>query len=101
VGNIDGHHEKVATIHYFNKIRPFLKPGAVVMFDDVSWSRDMREAWEHLSRQFAFSHAMDLGVIGICILARPGSDAVPKCWDLQRIAEGHRVRIGDPAGWKT
>src|SRR6185312_4343070 len=42
---IDGHHEKVATIHYFNKIRPYLQPGAVVIFDDVSWSRDMREAW--------------------------------------------------------
>jgi predicted O-methyltransferase YrrM len=64
---IDGHHEKAATIHYFKRLLPYLKPGALVLFDDVSWSYDMREAWDELSAHPEFSHAIDFGVVGACI----------------------------------
>ncbi len=33
---IDGHHERVATLHYYERIKPALRPGAVVVFDDIS-----------------------------------------------------------------
>lgn len=97
---IDGHHEKVATLHYFNKIIPHLKPGALVIFDDISWSHDMREAWDSLSQRKDFSHTIDLGEVGVCVMRDRTSsdDAPPRHWDLQPII-GRRP-IGDPAGWK-
>ena len=97
---IDGHHEKVATIHYFNKLVSLLEPRAVVIFHDISWSYDMREAWELLSKRTEFSQAMDLGMIGVCIIKTEAesSQAEPTYWNLQPIV-GKRS-IGDPHGWK-
>jgi len=97
---IDGHHEKIATIHYFNRLVPFLNPGAVVIFDDISWSHDMREAWNILSKRSEFSHAMDLGGIGVCIIKTDSesSQVEPIYWDLQPIVGRHS--IGEPLGWK-
>jgi len=97
---VDGHHEKTATIHYFNRVLPFLKGGAVVLFDDISWSYDMRDAWKEVSRRLEFSDAMDLGEIGVCIVKQGAvnDNIEPKYWDLQPILG--RARIGDPHGWK-
>jgi len=43
---IDGHHEKLATIHYWDRIKDNVSLGGMVVFDDISWSRDMRDGWE-------------------------------------------------------
>jgi predicted O-methyltransferase YrrM len=97
---IDGHHEKVATIHYYNRLLPFFEPGSVVIFDDISWSHDMHKAWNILSKRKEFSHAMDCGAVGVCILniSSERSQAEPLYWDLQPLVG--RVPIGDPHGWK-
>lgn len=96
---IDGHHETVSTVHYFNRLLPFLKGGAVVVFDDISWSYDMREAWEILSKRPECSHAIDLGAIWVCILKAAAEDKQSggKYWDLQPILG--KPEIGDPHGW--
>jgi predicted O-methyltransferase YrrM len=96
---VDGHHEKIATIHYFDRVVPFLEKGALVVFDDISWSQDMREAWEILRARREFSHTIDLGVIGVC-LVKEGKDGQrpPATWDVRPII-GDRS-IGDPKGWK-
>jgi len=97
---IDGHHEKIATIHYFNRLLPHLKPGALVLFDDISWSYDMREAWDEISVRKEFSHAIDFGVVGACILnSSTKSDTIkPEYWNLQPIVG--KYKIGNPHGWK-
>jgi predicted O-methyltransferase YrrM len=96
---IDGHHEKVATIHYFNRLSPYLQEGGLVIFDDISWSYDMREAWDILSGRKEFSHAIDLGAIGVCVMKSNSSQPPsPKKWDLQPVTGFHS--IGDPHGWK-
>jgi predicted O-methyltransferase YrrM len=97
---IDGHHEKVATIHYFNRLFPYLNSRAVVIFDDISWSCDMREAWDILSTRREFSHTMDLGAIGVCTLKTASEDrhTEPIYWNLQTIVGKHS--IGNPQGWK-
>jgi len=97
---IDGHHEKTATIHYFNRLVPFLNSRAVVIFDDISWSHDMRDAWNILSKRPEFSHCIDLGEIGVCIIqAYPHSPEVePKYWDLQPLVGGYPVSDG-PDYW--
>jgi len=98
---IDGHHEKVATIHYFDKLLANLTPGAIVIFDDVSWSYDMREAWDTLSKRTEFCHAIDFGSIGVCIINNEHSEdnCIPQYWNLQPIVGRHP--IGKPHGWKS
>ena len=95
---IDGHHEKLATIHYFNRLVPKLSPGALVVFDDISWSFDMRECWEYMVKQKGFSDALDFGDLGICIWNHSGFSST-KYWDLQELLG--RQTIGDPHGWKS
>jgi len=97
---IDGHHEKTATIHYFNRLVPFMSPGAVVIFDDISWSYDMRDTWNILSKWSELAHAMDLGEIGVCVLKgeRDSAEAEPKYWDLQPTLGKHLVAEG-PDYW--
>ncbi len=43
---IDGHHDRDATIDYFEKILPYMSEGGIMLFDDISWSRGMEEAWK-------------------------------------------------------
>lgn len=97
---IDGHHEKIATIHYFNKLLPFLKSGAVVIFDDISWSHDMRDAWNILSKRPEFAHALDLGAVGVCVMKKEfdSPEMTPSYWELQPIIG--KSYIGEPPGWK-
>jgi predicted O-methyltransferase YrrM len=96
---IDGHHEKVATIHYFKRLLPYLKDGAVVVFDDVSWSYDMRDGWNIISTSPEVAHAIDLGLIGVCVLKREDEqDVQGRYWDLQPVLG--KTKIGDPRGWK-
>jgi len=86
---IDGHHEKVATIHYFERLAPKLSPGALVVFDDISWSFDMRECWKYLAKQKGFTDALDCGNVGVCIW-NPSALSPPMYWDLQEILESNR-----------
>ncbi|MDC0278440.1 class I SAM-dependent methyltransferase, partial [Akkermansiaceae bacterium] len=98
VAYIDGHHEKVATIHYFNRLLKSLTKGSVVLFDDISWSQDMRDGWDLLSKRIEFAHAIDLGAIGVCVMkTNEQADAIPRYWDLQPLVGRHP--IAKPHGW--
>ena len=66
---IDGDHEKEPTLHYFQRIIPYLNTGALVFFDDITWSNDMWSAWQTLARWQGISHAIHLGRLGLCIWA--------------------------------
>ena len=63
---IDGHHERNATIAYFEQILPALDEGAIVVFDDISWSAGMRDAWAVVSGHPRVAVAVDLVAIGVC-----------------------------------
>lgn len=67
---IDGHHDERATIEYFNKIYPYLSHKAVLVFDDISWSKGMRRAWNTISRDKRVELSLDLRVVGICVLLK-------------------------------
>jgi predicted O-methyltransferase YrrM len=77
---IDGHHEKVATIQYFERMIPLLNPNCVVLFDDIYWSEDMFAAWELLRARSGFSHAIDFGDVGACLW--DGKSEHPRLIDL-------------------
>ena len=43
---IDGHHQKEATISYFETVLPTATNNTVFIFDDIHWSKGMAEAWD-------------------------------------------------------
>lgn len=94
---IDGHHEKIATLHYFERIAPHVRPGGLVIFDDISWSSDMRDCWNDVVADCRLTDVVDCGVVGIGIMADGSRVTAPAAWDLQGIVG--RVRIGTPKGW--
>ena len=73
---IDGHHDRDATIEYFNKIKPYLSKDAIVVFDDISWSDGMKEAWNIIQKDTIFKTFEDLKKIGICYLGDKQYDMV-------------------------
>jgi predicted O-methyltransferase YrrM len=64
---IDGHHDGRATLSYFSQIRPFLTEKALVVLDDVAWSRDMTEAWQSIAGDDQVDLALDLDTMGLCV----------------------------------
>lgn len=65
---VDGHHERDATIAYFETLLPFLADGAIVVFDDVSWSDGMRDAWRTLGEHGRVAVALHLVALGVCVV---------------------------------
>ena len=45
---IDGHHEKEATLKYFNTLLDKVHNDSLLIFDDIHWSQGMTEAWEEI-----------------------------------------------------
>lgn len=65
---VDGHHEEKATLQYFEKALPFLHGEAVLVFDDISWTRGMRSAWQRIKGDDRIQAAVDLHQVGIAVL---------------------------------
>jgi predicted O-methyltransferase YrrM len=91
---IDGHHERDATLHYFQRILPRLRSGALVGFDDIRWSPDMYEAWQTLQKWPGFRHTVDAAKVGIGIWQGDGIE--PRFWDMTKACP--RAPIGRPKG---
>lgn len=66
---IDGHHERNATIDYFERILPSVSRNAVVIFDDIHWSKGMKEAWKTIVRHRRVKYSVDLYQLGIVIVS--------------------------------
>lgn len=71
---IDGHHEKTATINYFEKIYPSFSDQGIMIFDDIKWSKGMREAWDILTKDKRINVSIDLGPVGICVIKKNASN---------------------------
>ncbi len=42
----DGHHDKDATLNYFNQLLPTIHNDSLFIFDDIHWSKGMTEVWD-------------------------------------------------------
>ena len=62
---IDGHHQKSATLNYFQRIMPWIHEGTVLIFDDIHWSAGMEEAWQQLKVHPRVRMSIDLWRWGI------------------------------------
>jgi len=78
---IDGHHSRKPTIEYLEMIVPALSEKAIVVLDDIYYSRDMRQCWSELQQHWAFQVKMDFFRFGLLI----------KNADLSR--ESFRLRV--------
>ena len=49
---------------------PYLSNGAVVVFDDISWSTGMRKAWAEIEEDERVSASIDLHTMGIALVKK-------------------------------
>jgi predicted O-methyltransferase YrrM len=73
---IDGHHERHATVQYFEQTLSVARDGAVLVFDDIHWSKGMSRAWTEIQRHPRVRLAIDLRKLGVCVLGEnPAPDS--------------------------
>ena len=65
---IDGHHDEIATQQYYQMIKPYLSPAAVLVFDDIHWSPGMQRAWSAIAADRDFGVTVDVIANGIAVL---------------------------------
>lgn len=68
---VDGNHRKDATINYFEWCLPRLSPNSIMIFDDIYWSKGMKEAWSQIKAHPNVTVSIDLFWIGL-IFVRKG-----------------------------
>nr|WP_319401923.1 class I SAM-dependent methyltransferase [uncultured Carboxylicivirga sp.] len=61
----DGHHDKQATLDYFNNCLLKAWNNTVFVFDDIHWSKGMEEAWEIIIQHPSITVSIDLFQLGI------------------------------------
>ncbi len=62
---IDGNHEKASTLQYFNRLLVKSENTLIIVFDDINWSDDMREAWQEIKANPGVKITIDLFFMGI------------------------------------
>jgi predicted O-methyltransferase YrrM len=73
---IDGHHQYQPTLNYFALICRHATPECLYVFDDIRWSKGMREAWAKIQSGPQIGVAVDLFRIGLC--AQVGTESATK-----------------------
>jgi predicted O-methyltransferase YrrM len=62
---IDGNHTKEATLNYFNLCLSKINENSMLIFDDIYWSKGMKEAWEEIKAHPEVTVTIDLFWIGL------------------------------------
>lgn len=62
---IDGHHQKEATIQYFNQCLQYIHNDSVIVLDDIYWSDGMKEAWSVIKNHPQVTVSIDLFQFGL------------------------------------
>jgi predicted O-methyltransferase YrrM len=62
---VDANHRFEPTIRYFEQCMPFANENSVFIFDDIYWSDEMTQAWEHIKADPRVTVTIDLFWIGI------------------------------------
>ncbi len=65
---IDGHHDGSYTLQYFNQILAHCHDHTIIVFDDIYWSPDMTNAWQHIINNPKVTLALDIYRLGIVFL---------------------------------
>lgn len=60
----DGHHNKTATIQYFESLLPTANNETIFVFDDIYWSKGMTEAWVYIKNHQSVTVTVDCFYLG-------------------------------------
>src|SRR5690606_14020930 len=61
----DGNHRKEATLNYFDSCLAKVHSSSVLIFDDIYWSKGMKEAWEIIKQHPQVTVTIELFYIGL------------------------------------
>lgn len=62
---VDGNHTKEATLNYFNLCLSKITENSLLIFDDIYWSKGMKEAWAEIKENPQVSLTVDLFWLGL------------------------------------
>ena len=65
---IDGNHRKEATLRYFKQCLSSATENAVFVFDDIYWSKEMKEAWDEIKLHPKSKLTIDIFQFGLVFL---------------------------------
>jgi len=68
---VDGNHQKDATLKYFEWCLPKVHENSLLIFDDIYWSKGMKEAWNEIKAHPKVTVTIDLFWIGL-VFFKPG-----------------------------
>jgi len=66
---VDAEHTEEATVGYFESIVPHMSPRGVMVFDDIPWTRELRQTWRRIAHDERVSAAFALGRMGVAVIA--------------------------------
>ncbi|WP_417860764.1 O-methyltransferase [Winogradskyella sediminis] len=66
----DGHHNKEATITYFETLLPKAHNDSIFVFDDIYWSKEMTEAWIYIKNHHSVTVTVDTFHLGFVFFRR-------------------------------
>jgi predicted O-methyltransferase YrrM len=64
---IDGQKDAAGILPVIRRVVDRLRPGGLLVLDDIRWSRDLATLWTEMSGAGGFSYALDLGRFGVCV----------------------------------
>lgn len=67
---LDGNHRKQPTLEYCHLLQNNLSPNAVIIVDDIYWSKEMTEAWKELIEMPPYSLTIDCFYFGLLFLEK-------------------------------
>jgi len=67
---VDGNHRKDATLNYFEWCLPKLSQNSIMIFDDIYWSKGMKDAWAQIKAHPEVSVSVDLFWIGLVFVKK-------------------------------
>jgi predicted O-methyltransferase YrrM len=70
---VDAEHTEEATLGYFAALIPHLAENAVVVFDDIPWTNELRRTWRAIRRNDRVSLGIGLGRLGIAVTSGPSA----------------------------
>jgi predicted O-methyltransferase YrrM len=68
---IDGNHRLEPTLRYFEMCLPYMHEDSFMIFDDINWSEEMKEAWKEIIQHPRVRISINLYMMGI-VFFNPG-----------------------------
>lgn len=65
---VDGNHQYEPAMRYFHHLLPYMADGAIMIWDDIYWSKDMQKAWNEIIRHPEVTVSIDIFFLGICLV---------------------------------